>query len=105
MNAPADKYLNVAQQRILGLIDSLAGHELEGLAPSDIVKLQKCDPAQVTRDLANLKHFGWGEQIQSTGRWRLAPGVVRIATRYLTGIDRAERRVSELKQRFGSSDI
>jgi DNA-binding IclR family transcriptional regulator len=98
------KYISDAQQRILGLIVTLAGHELEGLSPGDIAKLQKCSPSQVTRDLANLKHFGWAEQIQPTGRWRLGPDIVRIATRHMTALDRAERRLSDMKSRFGSAE-
>jgi DNA-binding IclR family transcriptional regulator len=100
----ADKYISEAQQRILGLVVTLAGHEIEGLAPGDIAKFQSCSPSQVTRDLANLKHFGWAEQIQATGRWRLGPDIVRVATRHMTALDRAERRLAEIKSRFGSAE-
>lgn len=101
MNTP-DKYVSEQQQRLLRLIQLLAGHEMEGLAPGEIAKLNSCAPSQVTRDLANLKHFGWAEQLPETARWRLGPDIVRIATRHMAALDRAERRVSELKSRFGA---
>ncbi|MEY2689203.1 MAG: hypothetical protein RL375_3401 [Pseudomonadota bacterium] len=105
MSDDAGKYVSDAQQRILGLVQTLAGHELEGLAPGDIAKLNTCSPSQVTRDLANLKHFGWAEQIAATGRWRLGPDIVRIASRHMAALDRADRRLAEIKSRFGSSEL
>lgn len=104
MNDTADKYISEAQQRILGLVATLAGHEIEGLAPGDIAKVQGCSASQVTRDLANLKRFGWAEQLPATARWRLGPDIVRIATRHMTALDRAERRLAEIKSRFGSAE-
>lgn len=100
MSAPADKYVSDQQQRLLGLIRTLAGHELQGLAPGEITKLQGCDPAQTTRDLINLKHFGWAEQIAETGRWRLGPEIVQISLRFAAGLDRAQTRVDEIRNRF-----
>lgn len=105
MSDDATKYVSEAQQRLLRLAQTLAGNELEGLAPGDVAKLNACSPSQVTRDLANLKHFGWAEQIQATGRWRLGPDIVRIATRHMAALDRAERRLTEIKSRFGSSEL
>ena len=34
----ATDYTNAAQQRLLQLIDLMAGHELQGLTPGEIVK-------------------------------------------------------------------
>lgn len=99
------KYICEPQQRLMRLIQALAGHEMDGLAPGDIAKLNGCSPSQVTRDLANLKAFGWAEQMPSTQRWRLGPDIVRIATRHMTALDRAERRLVELKSRFGSAEL
>lgn len=105
MSADADKYLCEPQQRLMRLIQTLAGHEMDGLAPGDIAKLNACSPSQVTRDLANLKAFGWAEQLPVTHRWRLGPDVVRIATRHMASLDRADRKLAELKSRFGSHEI
>lgn len=98
---PADGYISEHQQRILSLIRTLAGHELQGLAPGEIAKLQACAPSQVTRDLANLKHIGWAEEVPGVGRWRLGPQIVQIALRFSTGLERAQTRVDEISSRFG----
>ena len=55
-------YINAAQQRLLQLIDLLAGHELQGLAPSEIAKALSCTAPMVTRDMANLQAAGWAEK-------------------------------------------
>ncbi len=99
-----DKYINDSQQRLMEVIRTLAGQEVDGLAPGDIAKLVSCHPSQVTRDLANLKHFGWAEQISPTNRWRLGPQVVQIATRHMTAIDRARTKLAEVSQRYSRSD-
>jgi DNA-binding IclR family transcriptional regulator len=94
------QYISEAQQRILGLILVLAGNEIEGLAPSQIAKLNICSASQVTRDLANLKAKGWAEQIATTGRWRLGPEIVQVSMRHLTALDRAKTRLDEARNRF-----
>lgn len=94
------KYICEPQQRLMRLIHTLKGHEIEGMTPGDIAKHNKCSPSQVTRDLANLKHFGYAEQIPITNRWRLGPAVVQIAMAHMTALDRAERRLDEIKNRF-----
>lgn len=96
----AEKYISEQQQRILDLISTLAGHELTGLAPGEIAKLQACDPSQVTRDLANLKHKGWAEQIPETNRWRLGPQIVQISLKYSSGLSRAQARLDDISNRF-----
>ena len=94
------KYISDSQQRILQLIRTLAGHEIEGLAPSQVATLQSCSPSQVTRDLANLRHAGWAEQIPTTSRWRLGPTPVQIALRHSHALNRAQARLDEITQRF-----
>lgn len=95
-----DKYISASQQRILQLILTLAGNEFEGLAPSQIATLNQCSPSEVTRDLANLKHAGWAEQIATTNRWRLGPTPVQVGMRHMTRLDTAQRKLDEVKQRF-----
>lgn len=97
------RYINDAQQRLMGLISVLSGHELEGLAPKQIADLQKCSPSLVTKDLVNLRAFGWAEEITGTGRWRLGPQIVQIAIKFQVGLDRAETRVRELSSRYARS--
>jgi DNA-binding IclR family transcriptional regulator len=95
-----DRYISEQQQRLLRLIRELAGHEIDGRAPSELAKAVECQPSQVTRDLANLKHIGWAEQLPQTGRWRLGPEVVQISMRHMTALDRARRRLDETSNRY-----
>lgn len=94
------KYICEPQQRILKLLHVLAGHEVHGLAPSDIAQAQRCSMSVVTRDLANLRSAGMAEQVPDTGRWRLAPLVVQIAVRHSVGLDRAEAKLIEIRSRY-----
>lgn len=93
-------YTNDGQQRILRLLNLLSGHEILGLSPSQIAQEQGCSPAIVTRDLQNLKTAGFAEQVQGTGYWRLSPTVVQISIKLGVGLDRAQRKLDEVRQRF-----
>ena len=95
-----DKYISDSQQRVMDLIRTLAGNETKGLAPSQIATLQGCSPSEVTRDLANLKHRGWAEQIAATGRWRLGPEIVQISVRHSAALNRAKTRLDEVTNRY-----
>lgn len=102
MDRDEDKYISDAQQRLLRVIAQMGGHEMDGLLPGQVAKLADCAPSQVTRDLANLKHAGWAEQVPGQpGRWRLGPTVVSLAMRHMTGMDRARTRLDETTRRFG----
>ena len=81
-------------------VQSLAGHELHGLAPADLVKATGHTSSQITRDLSNLKSREWAEQIPQTGRWRLAPGIVRIGVKFAVAADQAQQRLTEMQRRY-----
>lgn len=93
-------YTNDGQQRILRLLNVLAGHEVNGLTPSQIAQEQGCSASLVTRDLANLKTAGYAEQVPDTGMWRLAPPLVQISIKHATALARAQSRLDEVQQRF-----
>ena len=95
-----EKYICGPQQRILKLLTLLAGHEVHGLAPSEIAKSQDCAAPVVTRDLANLRAAGLAEQLPDTGRWRLAPLLVQIALAHQLALDRAQRKLNESSLRY-----
>lgn len=92
-------YINAAQQRVLKTLVLLAGHEVFGLAPSEIAKAIKTSASNVTRDLANLKEAGLAEPLES-GKWRVTPRVGQLALRILNALGEARRRVDEVAQRF-----
>ena len=68
----ATNYTSPAQQRLLQLVDLLAGHELQGLANVEVARALNCSAPMALRDLDNLRTAGWAEQTP-LGRWRLAP--------------------------------
>ncbi len=104
MNAPADRdpaaYAHEGQQRILKLVQLLAGHEITGMAPADIARQQGCAASAVTRDLANLQLAGLAECVPETGRWRLGPALVQIANKHAAAMSRAEARLEEVRNRY-----
>lgn len=97
-------YTNAAQQRLLQLIDLLAGHELNGLAPGEIAKGLGCSASIVTRDLANLRQAGWAEQTPKGARWRLAPHAIEISLRYAAAVRAGQQNLNDLQNRYGTGD-
>lgn len=93
--------LGQAQRRILKVVLALAGHELLGLAPVEIQRaLSITNASTLTRDLDVLRDMGIAEQIPETGRWRLGPRLVQIAVAFANQMDRAEKRLGEIRQRY-----
>lgn len=93
-------YTNAAQQRLLQLIDLLAGHELQGLANVDVARAMNCSAPVALRDLNNLRTAGWAEQTPQ-GRWRLAPHVIVISERYAAGVRSSVQGLLDTTQRYG----
>ena len=93
-------YTNAAQQRLLQLIDLLAGHELQGLAPTAIARALDCSGTVVTRDLDNLRTAGWAERTPDHERWRLSPHVVQISLKHAAGIQAGQQNINDVVQRF-----
>jgi DNA-binding IclR family transcriptional regulator len=93
-------YTNSSQQRILKVVQALAGHEITGVAPAALARDVGCSAACITRDLDNLHTAGMAEQVPDTGRWRLGPALVQIALKHMNALDRAEKRLAEVRNRF-----
>ncbi len=93
-------YDNASQQRGFALAFLLAGHELQGLSPSDIAKALKVNPPLITRDLHNLTQVGAVEKIETTGRYRLGPRLVRVALAHLAAMDEAEKQLAHIKNKY-----
>jgi DNA-binding IclR family transcriptional regulator len=97
----ADKdYTNEAQQRLLKVVMLLGEDVITGFAPSQIAKTLNVPPGYITRDLDNLKTAGWAIQQEETGRWMLGAKPGALGVRVMASIDRAERKVSEARNRF-----
>ncbi len=95
-----ERYHSNSQQRILKVMLALAGHEVKGLAPGEIAAGLRVTPSNVTRDLANLRIAGLAEDIDESGRWRLTPKLSQIGLAMLDRIDKAQRKMDELRQRY-----
>ena len=93
-------YTNDSQQRILRVIQALAGHEITGVAPAALAREVGCSAACITRDIDNLRTAGLAEEVPETGRWRLGPALVNIALSHMSALDRAEKRLSEVRNRY-----
>ena len=94
-----DRYINAAQQRVLAIVFRLAGHEIEGIAPSELAAAIRTSASNITRDLANLREAGFAEPLD-TGRWRLTPRVVQISLAAGAAFQRAQQTLDEARQRF-----
>lgn len=94
------QYTHEGQQRILKLITVLSGNEVNGLAPSEIAKLQECSPSLVIKDLDNLRSAGFAERVPHNGHWRLAPHLVQIAVKFQLALGQAEDQLAQTRSRF-----
>lgn len=94
-------YISKNQQRLLSIQIVLAGHEFNGLAPSEIAKAARTSASNVTHDLANLKEAGLAEQVPGLeSRWRLGPKAIQMFRAHTLGMERIQSRVAETHQRY-----
>jgi DNA-binding IclR family transcriptional regulator len=96
----ADRYINAAQQRVLKILLMLAGHEVNGLLPSELAKAMRTSNSNITRDLANLKEAGIAEQREETGGWALTTRVAQISVKVLTAMNKAKEHLDEMQKRY-----
>lgn len=94
-------YTHAAQQRLLQLVDLLAGHELAGLEPGAIAKAIGTSNSNITRDLDNLRRAGWAELHPNSKTWRLTPHVIELGRRYSSGLLQGRQRLDDLERRYG----
>jgi DNA-binding IclR family transcriptional regulator len=78
----------------------LAGHEVLGLAPSEIAKGIDVPASWVSVNLPALATTGFVERVEGTNRWRLSVAFVRISTTVTTNLSQARRRLEEVSQRY-----
>lgn len=84
------------------LFKLLAGHEVLGLAPTEIAKGLNVPASWVSRTLPPLAETGFVERIDGVNRWRLGVTFVRIATTVATNLGAARRRLDELENRYST---
>lgn len=93
-------YTNSSQQRILKVVLTMFGHEIDGLAPGQLSKLACITPGEATRDLDNLMQAGFVEKVPQGNAYRITPMVGQKAMAILHTLDHAARRVEETRNRF-----
>ena len=103
MSQRTTNYTNAAQQRMLQLLDLLAGHELLGVAPTAIAKAIGCTASIVTRDMANLQTAGWAERTPDGCNWRLSPHVVQMSLRHAAAMRAGRQNLHDVEQRYSRS--
>lgn len=80
---------------------TLAGHEVEGMRPKQIADAMRVSAATVTRDMRVLADEGFVERVPGMeDRWRLGPKPIQICRAHDLGLQRMQRRVDEVHQRY-----
>lgn len=81
--------------RIFQIIETLAGHEFDPLATSEVARAVGVAAPTATRDLQAAAHYGWVERTPD-GKWRLqARRMTNIAVAVQHGIQRARSRFDD----------
>ncbi|MBD1584928.1 hypothetical protein [Pseudoalteromonas sp. S16_S37] len=66
-------------QRLLRLVELMAGNEIEGVEPNKLATVLQTSKADVTRLLANLEQADWAERLPANNkRWRLHKKPVQL---------------------------
>lgn len=92
--------LSDSQQRLLSVLKALAGHEISGLTNAQVARMVKTSESRSHGDLNNLKEQGLAEQLHD-GKWRLGTEIVQIAVAHQEGLQAIERKLAEVKLRYG----
>jgi hypothetical protein len=103
MQDTSKQYINESQQRLLLLLKALAGHEINGLSPAEIKQRIDIPSATLTRDLENLKHAGWAENVPTApDRVRLSKEPIILAVKHQQGINAMRMRIDETIKQYSN---
>lgn len=92
-------YVNEAQQRMLQVIEHLAGNELDGISAAEIARKMEKSSTAIFRDLKNLEAAGWAQKLDGAG-WSLTPYAAKIMRKIADTINRTMSRVNQLHKEF-----
>lgn len=98
--AKPNTYHCESQQRILRVLMSLFGHEINGLSPSQVAQANGNSAALTTRDLWNLETAGLVERLPSGDKVRISPRLGSKALSTLAAFDQAQRQLEDLQARY-----
>lgn len=92
-------------RRAWRLLWVLQGNTFEGLRLTQVAKALECSPTVALRLLEAAAEEGVAERRpDALEQWRLTPRIVRLAFAHQQEVDRVQRRVSELGQRYTTQD-
>jgi DNA-binding IclR family transcriptional regulator len=86
--------------KVLKALQVLAGHEVQGLAPSELAQRMGVPPSWVSQVMPALEAEHWVERIAETGRWRLGVAPMQIGLTAAQHLQRATHELAGLTNRF-----
>lgn len=92
-------YNCTSQQRILSLVETLAGNEIDGLSVTEISKRMNCSTSAAFRDLNNLESAGWAECLQDN-KWRLTVKTAHLLRKVTDNINTMLKKVNQVHNAF-----
>lgn len=99
MSAPNENYISDQSQRLLEVVEALAGNEFGGVSVAEIAAATRQRSDQVVRSLANLVKANWAEKM-ANGRYRLAEKPVQIGLSFSSALARAETDLAGIRGRY-----
>jgi DNA-binding IclR family transcriptional regulator len=91
-----------AQTRLLQLIETLAGNEIQGMRLKDVSAALAGDapnPSTTLRDLRTLEAAGWAQQMPDN-RWRLGAKSIQVLHYFNAGLMRAVEAADEIRTNY-----
>jgi DNA-binding IclR family transcriptional regulator len=90
---------NVAQTRLLSVIETLSGSEVFGKRLKEIAADMQVIESKVLRDLQTMQEAGWAQQLPD-GKWRLAARAMQVLNNFQYGLAEATDRVDEVRHNY-----
>lgn len=90
--------LNGSQQRLMGLVTTLAGRELTPPTATELAEATGRPLMAVRRDLGNLAAASWVDRVGDG--WRLSPAFAALLRRVEQGLAQAAREIRETQRAY-----
>ncbi|MEW5770803.1 MAG: helix-turn-helix domain-containing protein [Pseudomonadota bacterium] len=88
--------------KVLDVLNVLLGHFAHGLTLTDLARATGHPMPTVSRYVAALEVKGFAERVPETGRIRPSVRLAQHAIAILNDLDRAQRRLDELRARIAT---
>lgn len=104
MSAPGTSKPSAQVLRALDMLETLAGHVVDGLTNKDLAAALNCPPSYVTRTADVLIERGFVEKDESTGRFRITTRFSRLTFRVLDSFERAKAELANRQHNYTLAD-